>query len=663
MAGDAPSIKGRFAFPAAFAAAAVLYFLIPVAQSMLVWALIVALAIVGVASGVRINKPRSARPWRLLQCALGFNLAGIVLMVVAVDLPGSGHLLFPVANLVRLFGFPAAAGALILMTKLRTGRTSAAAWLDTLIISTGLAMFTWSFLMLPGYWTPYSPGVIQALSVAVPATDAVLCAVVARFVAAGALHWRSAQLLILGTVGQLASDVYFATVAVHPAISASRYGCIGFLCCYAAWAMAASSPDMVELGRAHGGGMHLRAWTTVLAVAAVLGPLSLAVQEWQRALHYVIALTVSSATLVLLIIARLSLAMRERLTLSEQVREQEKEAYFKVLVSNSADVIMIVEPDTTVRYAGSSALRMFYGRDPAGARLEHLFGARQAEALTAAMLGGTLGGSLEAGPARRQFTATALSRPPLWPICLRLVSPDGSEADVEARCDDLRHEQSVAGFVLTLRDVTEQRMLERELRHLAFHDPLTGLANRRRLSSVLDRALAAAHDTGEVLGVVVLDMDDFKLVNDRFGHAVGDEVITAIATRLTGSLCRGNLAARLGGDEFALVVGPAHDAEQLEESARRVARVFDLPFKVSVGELAATASVGLSTTADLPHTQPDGCLDADELLRRADIAHYSVKQSGKSGVRRYGPELARVPRNRQNADIGQAVPELADDDA
>ena len=627
--------RAQALFLAVFTVVAVLYFAVPYRQSMLVWGLAAGLAIAGVARGVRINEPASRWPWRLLLCALGFNFAGILLSSSVVFAPAMASSLYPVGTFTRMAGFPCAAVALGLLTRLRSGRTAAAGWLDTAIITCGLAMLTWSFLVLPGYrGASYGIAVPWTFTVALPAADAVLCALAARFIAAGALRWRSARLLILGTVGQLGSDVYFATAADHSNMNASRLGCIGFLCCYAAWALAALDPDMVRLGRVHGFGMQLRWWSVVLAAAAVSGPLALLVQERRHASHYLIVLTLCSAVLVLVVVIRLSLAMLERLSLDEQVRRQEKEAYFKVLVSNSVDVIMIVEADGTVRYAGPSALEMFYGRDPAGHGLEDLLGRRQAERLSAAM---------------HRTPARAGGRPGAWPLSLRLRSPDGSEADVEARCDDLREEPAVAGFVLTLRDVTEQRMLERELRHQAFHDSLTGLANRRRLAQLLDQAVAAV-EAGAVLGVVVVDMDDFKTVNDRYGHAVGDEVIAGIAARLTENLRRGDVAARLGGDEFALILGPAGDVAELEQAAHRIKELFDRPFSVSVGELGSTASVGLATTADDARLHETEALSGDELLRRADIAHYAVKQSGKQGARRYHPALDATYLAHHSAD-------------
>ena len=118
--------------------------------------------------------------------------------------------------------------------------------------------------------------------------------------------------------------------------------------------------------------------------------------------------------------------------------------------------------------------------------------------------------------------------------------------------------------MLTLRDVTEQRQLEEELKHQAFHDALTGLPNRLLFQDRIGAAVAAARRDGTTAGVLFVDLDDFKVVNDTMGHGVGDELLVAAAARLAGLVRESDTAARLGGDEFALLIDNAADPAAVE---------------------------------------------------------------------------------------------------
>src|SRR5262249_10881425 len=170
--------------------------------------------------------------------------------------------------------------------------------------------------------------------------------------------------------------------------------------------------------------------------------------------------------------------------------------------------------------------------------------------------------------------------------------------EVEVRHSDLRQDQTVAGLVLTLRDVTEQRMLERELKHQAFHDALTGLPNRLLFQDRIGHALARAHRNGSTVGVLLADLDDFKIVNDTLGHRVGDDLLVAAADSLSALVRESDTTARLGGDEFALWVEEAADSTAVERFAERIVRAFSEPFTLAAGPIIAPATVGIATTEE-----------------------------------------------------------------
>ncbi len=159
--------------------------------------------------------------------------------------------------------------------------------------------------------------------------------------------------------------------------------------------------------------------------------------------------------------------------------------------------------------------------------------------------------------------------------------------------------------------------------HRAMHDPLTGLANRTRFLDRLGHALAQRRLPGLTVAVLYVDVDDFKLVNDRFGHAVGDLLLVETAARLNGAVRGGDTVARLGGDEFDVLIENAGGAAEASAAAQRILEALRVPFHVGDVEVATGASVGMALLESQPCT-------ADELLRNADVAMYRAKNSGKN---------------------------------
>ena len=177
-----------------------------------------------------------------------------------------------------------------------------------------------------------------------------------------------------------------------------------------------------------------------------------------------------------------------------------------------------------------------------------------------------------------------------------------------------------------------------QMRHLAYHDALTGLPNRMLFLEHLVRAVANANRSGSSLAVLYLDLDRFKLVNDSLGHNVGDLLLEAVAKRLRTSLRTADLGARLGGDEFA-VLAENTSAEGAAVLAERICAAFGDPFSIGGHELTVTASIGV-VVDDAGHT------DADALLRNADLAMYRAKLDGLGKHAVYEPEMHTVASDR-----------------
>jgi len=305
----------------------------------------------------------------------------------------------------------------------------------------------------------------------------------------------------------------------------------------------------------------------------------------------------------------------ERLALTKEVDRQRGEALFRTLVQDASDVILIVDDDRRIRYATPSAGDIFGPVTVEGALLADLVAPSTREDVDRVL---DLMLALSAGNVSRGVSPGYL---------LQVERLDGRTVVLEVRWSDLRRDATVGGLVLTLRDVTEQHELEEELKYRAFHDSLTGLPNRSLFAREAADALESARAVGRTAGVLFVDLDDFKIVNDTMGHGVGDELLVAVAARLAASVRQTDTAARLGGDEFALLIDDAADPEDVDAFAERIVAAFAEPFTLSEAKVLATATVGVATSADSG--------DVDELLRHADLALYAAKAAGKRRWRHY----------------------------
>jgi len=210
----------------------------------------------------------------------------------------------------------------------------------------------------------------------------------------------------------------------------------------------------------------------------------------------------------------------------------------------------------------------------------------------------------------------------------------GEWRQLEAHVTDLRHDRYVRGVVLNARDATERLTLEEQLTRQAFHDSLTGLANRALFRDRIDQALARSARSHEPLGVLLIDLDGFKQVNDSLGHDAGDELLRHVAARFDELVRPGDTLARLGGDEFALLLEGADEAQAVAV-ARRLLATLATPAALAQRELAVTASVGI-----VAHSGGGG--DSAELIRHADVAMYAAKADGRARLKVFHGGMAHA---------------------
>lgn len=188
------------------------------------------------------------------------------------------------------------------------------------------------------------------------------------------------------------------------------------------------------------------------------------------------------------------------------------------------------------------------------------------------------------------------------------------------------------GIAITSRDVTEHRRRSDQVHYLAHHDHLTGLANRTLLHERLRQAIVRAAEHFHKVAVFLIDLDDFKRINDLLGHLDGDFLLATVGQRLLSSVRESDTVARMGGDEFVIVMPDFRTLEDVRACGQQIIRNAAQPIRIGEHELRLTLSVGVAI-------YPEAGTTAEELLRNADTAMYSVKDSGRNSLRLFDESL------------------------
>jgi diguanylate cyclase (GGDEF)-like protein len=173
-------------------------------------------------------------------------------------------------------------------------------------------------------------------------------------------------------------------------------------------------------------------------------------------------------------------------------------------------------------------------------------------------------------------------------------------------------------------NITDKKLREEKIRHMAMHDILTGLPNRFLMRDRLESVLERTHRYGEMAALLFIDLDGFKHVNDSFGHKVGDEVLKETSRRILTSIRTADTACRIGGDEFLVILSKIENREKAGAVARRIIEMISRPYKGCGDAQVIGASIGISII-------PDDGSNIDELVSKADSAMYDVKHGGKNG--------------------------------
>jgi len=293
------------------------------------------------------------------------------------------------------------------------------------------------------------------------------------------------------------------------------------------------------------------------------------------------------------------------------------EQWFRGLVQNSSDVIAVLDEAGIFTYISPSAQNLL------DARPDQLRGRNFLELLPPDQ-------TTAVDEVRHALMATT---PGSRTIEVVLERADGGRRIAEVTVTDLRNDPSVQGLVLNMRDITDRKRLEDDLRHQVLHDDLTGLGSRVQFTDQLHKALGAERRAGSSVAALFIDLDDFKNINDSLGHAAGDQVLVEISSRLQGRLRLHDRAARFGGDEFAVLLTDVYSESDVTLVADRIVAELSQPVDLLGHEVRLGVSVGIAI-------DEDGSQSPEDLLRAADVAMYDAKAKGKGRWALFEAEMA-----------------------
>jgi diguanylate cyclase (GGDEF)-like protein/PAS domain S-box-containing protein len=598
----------------------------------------IGLAAIGLAVGARssVASPGSRRAWRFFILAMAFSYASDVASLVR-DVALRTEATWPsILDAGYLAAYPLLVAGVVALTRTRAQNPLRAA-LDITIVAVGTGTATWVLLLGPAASAYADDPLRLVVALAYPVFEAAaIFALVAALMSRLTDMSRAAvAFLAAGVSLNLAADLVSGRGALDQNLAIGGPEDLAYMAAwlalglagYAQWRTDRSSKAVGEPTAPP----RLLALLPYVAVAVVYVLLVVSSPESGPDFRPVV---LAAGAVTCLVVARQVVMARENATLLAERASVRLEARFRALIQNASDVIAVTDEQGTITYVTPSSARLLN---------------RDAESLVGMALPSLLAD--EDAQVAVSLIQAAAGRPgSTGPVEWRLPPAPSGARYVDVTATNLLDDPTIRGLVITIRDITDRKLFEQQLEHQAFHDPLTGLANRALLANRVEHALSRAQRRPAKPAVIYLDLDDFKRVNDSQGHDAGDRVLLEVSRRLRLALREEDTAARLGGDEFAILVDETSSVHEATAIAERIHEALTRPIELDEGALSISGSMGV--------VRADGHeMGAIELLRNADIAMYEAKREARGGHRIFEPAMfsATVERVRLEEDLRLAL--------
>jgi len=576
------------------------------------------------------------RTWWLLAASLASystgNLLNSTYWLFGVDpFPSVGDVFF-------MAFYPLVFGAAVTVIQAAAVRVQ---WLrlslDVTILALGFGAFFWFFVIAPTASAQHDPDVLKfALAQGYITFNCILllaCGVLLMHADAAPIQRRTLILLTLGFATMSLADIVWAMSKVNGNYLPGGVSDAMYLSCYV-WLGAAARQELAgtptERRAASAFGNALMQGLPYIAM--MVSFIVLVAVESSSLTSPANTMTLVIFVLTMLVMLRQGVLSRDEALLRERRAAGVVEARYASLIKHASDVIMITDPEGRLRFASPAAERTFakHPDELVGRNLLELWPDGDRERLAAFLA------EVAATPGRV-----------VGPLEVSLQVGD-QRSTLESVGSNLVDDTAINGLALNFRDVSERKTLEEQLRKLAFHDPLTLLANRSLFWNRVEHALSLAQRSGTQIAVLFLDLDNFKNVNDSLGHDAGDRMLQAAAQRLVMATRPSDTVARLGGDEFAILLEGIWRERDVERIAATITASFANPLQLDGRSIDTSASVGVACS------QPGD--DTEQLLRNADIAMYNAKAAGKARFVVFHPRMQELLRDhlrlQQDIDLG-----------
>ncbi|HEY4998055.1 MAG TPA: EAL domain-containing protein [Usitatibacter sp.] len=299
------------------------------------------------------------------------------------------------------------------------------------------------------------------------------------------------------------------------------------------------------------------------------------------------------------------------------------EARFRVLTESTIDLISVCDADGTMQYQ-SGALRQLLGFDPADSVGKNVFDLVHRD---------------DVDHVRAAFRRILETRQLTEPVEFRLRHRDGGWRTFESLGTNCLTNAHIRGIVWNSRDVTDRKVIQQRMQHLAYHDNLTGLPNRGLLQDRLARSIARAERSGRKVAVLFIDLDNFKNINDTLGHDVGDELLRQVSRRLAECVRLEDTIARQGGDEFIVLLDNLDEGRNASLVAQKILNALRLPLMLGGTEQHVSGSIGIAL-------YPEDGRDAQTLMKNADTAMFHGKGLGKNTYQYFTSQMNIAVKRR-----------------